>query len=72
VDDETGLVVGVEGAAEDAPILLVGLLDVLEAPGRPELLAHRFASEQAAPLAYERRRLAVRREVRVVRQRAVI
>jgi Ca2+-binding RTX toxin-like protein len=38
VDDETRLVLTLGGPAEDATLLLVGLLDVFEAPGRPELL----------------------------------
>ena len=40
VDDQPLLVVAGGGIAEDAAGLLVGLLDVLEPPGRPELLGH--------------------------------
>jgi hypothetical protein len=36
VDDEAGLVVRLDGAAEDATGLLVGALNVLEPPGCPE------------------------------------
>ena len=41
MDDEQLLVVSVCGGAEDAARLLVRLLDVLEPPGRPQLLRHR-------------------------------
>src|SRR5262249_31994194 len=40
MDDEGLLVVAVGREAEDAPFLLVGLLDVFEAPRRPERLRH--------------------------------
>src|SRR5262245_25188147 len=38
VDDETRLVVGIGGATEDAAVLLVRALDVLQAPRGPESL----------------------------------
>ena len=40
VDDQALLVVAGGRIAEDAAGLLVGLLDVLEPPRRPELLGH--------------------------------
>jgi hypothetical protein len=40
VHDETGLILTLRGATEDAALLLIGLLDVLEPPGRPERLRH--------------------------------
>ena len=40
VDDQPFLVVAGGGITEDAAGLLVRLLDVLEPPGRPELLRH--------------------------------
>jgi hypothetical protein len=40
VHDEHLLIRAVRGEAEDAPFELVCLLDVLEAPGRPQRLGH--------------------------------
>jgi Ca2+-binding RTX toxin-like protein len=40
MDDEAGLVLALGGPAKDAPFLLVGLLDVFEAPGRPQRFRH--------------------------------
>jgi Ca2+-binding RTX toxin-like protein len=41
VDDERGLVLTLRGAAEDAALLLVCLLDVLEPPRSPQWFGHR-------------------------------
>ena len=48
VDDQSLLVVALNGHTEDAPRLLVCRLDVLEAPGRPQLL--HAAESRAADL----------------------
>jgi RTX calcium-binding nonapeptide repeat (4 copies) len=65
VDDEAALIVAFCRAAEDAAVLLVGLLDVLEAPRRPQRFGH-GAEVRASTVREQPRKMPVRAALAVV------